>query len=209
MYGGYDLDLTPFSSNFGKFNYIHAGFKVTDASLLVDFTLQGVDGYSNSFAKTLAEVALPGIGVKHLLEVNPFVQLNTHLDFSISGGTATVNHLGVKWNEQKTIYLNFDFKNKQITQDGWFDTAPSLLQPFITDMASDVQFRGSIGPAFGIEIDALTFSSKSAIGLETPVVTLDFSRKHHLVPKCESLSLTTYLYSPKSAERHHKLCRFV
>lgn len=177
LYGGYDIDLNPFSGNFGRFNYIHAGFRITDASLLIGFTLQGKDGFSNSFAKTLADVALPGIGVKGLLEVNPFAQLNTHIDFSISGGTASIFNVGVGWKEQRNIELDFDFLNGQVTQRGWFDTAPSLLQPVFQNMASDVSLTGSIGPAFGIEIDALLFSSKSAIGLETPTVSLDFTRE--------------------------------
>ncbi|KAI5236656.1 hypothetical protein E4T43_08509 [Aureobasidium subglaciale] len=172
LYGGYNWEFSKLGNGHLGMTYVNGGFRITDAELLIAFQVQGKDGYKAAWAKTLAEVQLPGIGIKHLLNINPYVQLNAHLNFEINGGTITIGNLGIG-HKQDLLSLDFDFLNNKASQSGWLQAAPEFLTPVIQYMPTDVKFSGSIGPAFGIEIDALTFSSKAAIGLETPLVEVD------------------------------------
>lgn len=166
IYGGYGW------SGF-SFDYILGTFNAWNTDLLIGFKFQGKDGYSNSFSKTLAEFGLPGIGVSGFLSVNPFVQLNTDLDFHISGGTITAENIGVGYHQHNDFWLRFDFLHSTVSVENFFSDSPYLLDPIIQYMPTDVHFSAGIGPAFGMELDALSFSGKAAIGLDTPKITLD------------------------------------
>jgi hypothetical protein len=157
---------------------IDSSFEVTNANLNVAFHFQGKDGYSTNFRTTLAEIQLPGIGIKDFLYVNPYAQLNAQVGVRLSGGTTTINNIGLKYDKVAPLTLHFDFLNGGATQSGWNDAAPTILQPYAQHM-STARFKASIGPAFGIAITALTFTGKGSIGLEAPLVDLV------LAPSCK------------------------
>jgi len=151
LYGGYDW-------NWGsaKFNYIHAGFRVQDASLNVAFQIFGIAGYEMSKQVGLDRIKLPGINIGGLLNVNPVVSLQAEVDFKLVNGGFNVKELGVGWTSTEDLWLSVDFLNWQTSSSGWDQNmAPHFLHPVIESIPSELSLRGSIGPVFGIELQAL------------------------------------------------------
>ena len=149
IYGGYDWQ--PF-----QFNYIHGGFRVQDANFNVLLRIESAQGYSASFKKGLSKVPLVEIGVPVLLNVAPTVSLDATVSFDLSTGGFNVANLGVVYQQQEDMVFEVDFLNRHITQSGWDNVAPQWQQPLIQNIPSALSLKASIGPALGLEIQALS-----------------------------------------------------
>lgn len=151
LYGGYDWNWGSAS-----FSYIHAGFHVQDAKLNVAFEVFGTAGYSLSKKIGLDRIELPGIDIEDLLKVNPVVSLGAEADFELVSGGFNAEKFGVSWTATEDLWFEVDFKNHHISQSGWDQNlAPSFLDPTIESIPSELSFRASIGPTFGVELSAI------------------------------------------------------
>lgn len=144
MFGGYDW------SNF-HFNYIHTGFRVSDASLNVNFEIDGVAGYSVDKSIGLDHVDIVGISIADIFSVDITASLGAEATFSLNGGGITINNLGVEWTATQDLVFDLCWAGCSTSFSGWDQNlVPQVLTPELNMIPSDFSFRGSIGPAIGV-----------------------------------------------------------
>ena len=147
VYGGYDWDL--------GFNYVKAGFSVTNADMNVAFEVFAGDGYSASFKKGLSKIEPVSIGVPHFLDVGLTVSLEASASFDLATGGMNIADLGARYQQQDEMGFELNFIAGTANHWGWHDLQPKFLYPSIQNIPSALKFQASFGPAFGAKIDAL------------------------------------------------------
>jgi hypothetical protein len=123
LFGGYDW--SPF-----HFNYLHTGFRVADATLNVNFEIDGVAGYSVDESIGLDHVDIVGISIADIFNVDVTASLGAETTFALNGGGITINNLGVEWSATQDLVFDLCWAGCTTSFSGWDQNlVPQVLTP--------------------------------------------------------------------------------
>lgn len=151
LYGGYDYDFWRF-----RLNYANVGFRIADAQFKNIFSISVADGFTFDKHVVLGSLELPGLSFAGLLELKPIVKLNSDIGLSVNGGSMNMYGLGLRYVQRsQEAKVEFDLLNRRATSYGFTGLEPKINVPTVVNTPSDVQFRGALGPEFGMKASIL------------------------------------------------------
>ncbi|KAI4724533.1 hypothetical protein E4T49_07744 [Aureobasidium sp. EXF-10728] len=179
LYGGFDMEW------YGKLNYAHVGFRIRNAVWTNLFSINVADGYNKQMHAVLASLELPGLDFGGVLDINPIVKLSTDVSISVNGGTMNADGFGLKYEQgSQDMLVEWDIKNNKATTSGWQDLEPKINAPRIDNIPSNVEFKGAIGPEFGVGVSIM----KLLAGFQVPAIKMDVSNHNGDTSNCITAS---------------------
>jgi len=185
IYGGYDYDFWK-----ARFSYANVGFKLSNAVFTNTFSITVEDGFTFDKHVILGSLELPGLNFYDVLELKPIVKLSSDIGLSVQGGSMNIDGLGLQFVQTSETKLEFDLVNRGASASGWAPLEPRINIPRVGSTPSNVQFRGAIGPEFGIVATLLPFLGSFSLnlemtdGLHVPALRVDISDYHGDTRNC-------------------------